>query len=488
MNTFDDTIIAPATIPGTGAICVLRVSGPDALAISSAVLGVDLSQQKGYTMKFARIYAGGVGALGAGAPAAGAQVAGGAGSASGAGGAGSASGALLDEVVASVFRAPHSYTGEDSVEISCHSSSYIVGRVLDLFVAAGARLAEAGEFTRRAFVNGKMDLTQAESVADLIASTSAAEHSVAMKQLKGGISSELDGLRADLLKVNSLLTLELDFSEEDVEFASRGELVDLCSRAIDHISGLVDSYSLGNAIKEGVPVAIAGATNAGKSSLLNALLDHDRAIVSSIEGTTRDTIEETMVVDGIKFRFIDTAGLRSEVSDEIERIGIDRSHAAIKDAAIVLCVADGTLGVDVVTEQFSAVGELVGADQKVFYIVNKCDLPGAEYKSNVPDIIRVSAKTGFGIADLKSALAAYEKDRMASSESAVLLTNKRHKVALEAARDALVRVREGLDISAPTDIVAEDLRDALYHLGTINGEITTSETLINIFSHFCIGK
>lgn len=454
MNTFDDTIIAPATIPGTGAICVLRVSGPDALAISSVVLGVDLSQQKGYTMKFARIYAGGD---------------------------------LLDEVVASVFRAPHSYTGEDSVEISCHSSSYIVGRVLDLFVAAGARLAEAGEFTRRAFVNGKMDLTQAESVADLIASTSAAEHSVAMKQLKGGISSELDALRADLLKVNSLLTLELDFSEEEVEFASRGELVDLCSRAIDHISGLVDSYSLGNAIKEGVPVAIAGATNAGKSSLLNALLDHDRAIVSSIEGTTRDTIEETMVVDGIKFRFIDTAGLRADVSDEIERIGIDRSHAAIKDAAVVLCVADVALGVDVVSEQFSAVGELVGADQKVFYIVNKCDLPGAEYKSNVPDIIRVSAKTGFGIADLKSALAAYEKDRMASSESAVLLTNKRHKVALEAARDALVRVREGLGI-APTDIVAEDLRDALYHLGTINGEITTSETLINIFSHFCIGK
>lgn len=485
MNTFDDTIIAPATIPGTGAICVLRVSGPDALAISSAVLGVDLSQQKGYTMKFARVYAGE---------------------------------ALLDEVVASVFRAPHSYTGEDSVEISCHSSSYIVGRVLDLFVAAGARLAEAGEFTRRAFVNGKMDLTQAESVADLIASTSAAEHSVAMKQLKGGISSELDGLRADLLKVNSLLTLELDFSEEEVEFASRGELVDLCSRAIDHISGLVDSYSLGNAIKEGVPVAIAGATNAGKSSLLNALLDHDRAIVSSIEGTTRDTIEETMVVDGIKFRFIDTAGLRSDVSDEIERIGIDRSHAAIKDAAVVLCVADGTLGVDVVSEQFSAVGELVGADQKVFYIVNKCDLGASEgghgasaLDSYFTSALRVSAKTGLGIAELKSALAVYEKDQMTSSESAVLLTNKRHKVALETAREALIRVREGLGgsdaafgsgsgsgsgsafvaptfQSAPTDIVAEDLRDALYHLGTINGEITTSETLINIFSHFCIGK
>lgn len=480
MNTFDDTIIAPATIPGTGAICVLRVSGPDALAISSAVLGVDLSQQKGYTMKFARVYAGEAGALGAGA--------------SVAGGDGSASGALLDEVVASVFRAPHSYTGEDSVEISCHSSSYIVGRVLDLFVAAGARLAEAGEFTRRAFVNGKMDLTQAESVADLIASTSAAEHSVAMKQLKGGISSELDGLRADLLKVNSLLTLELDFSEEEVEFASRGELVDLCSRAIDHISGLVDSYSLGNAIKEGVPVAIAGATNAGKSSLLNALLDHDRAIVSSIEGTTRDTIEETMVVDGIKFRFIDTAGLRADVSDEIERIGIDRSHAAIKDAAVVLCVADVALGVDVVSEQFSAVGELVGADQKVFYIVNKCDLAASEgghgasaLDSYFTSALRVSAKTGLGIAELKSALAAYEKDQMASSESAVLLTNKRHKVALEAARDALIRVREGLGI-APTDIVAEDLRDALYHLGTINGEITTTETLINIFSHFCIGK
>lgn len=463
MNTFDDTIIAPATIPGTGAICVLRVSGPDALAISSAVLGVNLSAQKGYTMKFARIYA------------------------DGAAGSDCAQGTLLDEVVASVFRAPHSYTGEDSVEISCHSSSYIVGRVLDLFVAAGARLAEAGEFTRRAFVNGKMDLTQAESVADLIASTSAAEHSVAMKQLKGGISSELDGLRADLLKVNSLLTLELDFSEEEVEFASRGELVSLCNRAIDHIGGLVDSYSLGNAIKEGVSVAIAGATNAGKSSLLNALLDHDRAIVSSIEGTTRDTIEETMVVDGIKFRFIDTAGLRADVSDEIERIGIDRSHAAIKDAAVVLCVADVALGPDVVREQFVAMTELVKPEQALFYIVNKCDLPGAEYKSKVPDIIRVSAKTGFGIADLKSALAAYEKDRMASSESAILLTNKRHKVALEAARDALVRVREGLGI-APTDIVAEDLRDALYHLGTVNGQITTTETLINIFSHFCIGK
>lgn len=302
----EDTICAPATIPGTGAISVIRLSGPDAHAIADKVVRCSkgsISQAKGYTMKFGTVVSG--------------------------------DGTVVDEVIASVFRAPHSYTGEDSVELSCHASSYIVSTVMDLLIAAGARAAEPGEFTQRAFLNGKMDLAQAEAVADVISSQSAAAHRIAFSQMKGGFSAELRDMRSELLELVSLMELELDFSEEEVEFADRSRLDSLLAGITAHASRLIDSFRLGNAIKNGVPVAIAGATNTGKSTLLNALLGEDRAIVSDVHGTTRDTIEETMNIDGVLFRFIDTAGLR-ETSEIVEKIGIERTFKKISEASIVL--------------------------------------------------------------------------------------------------------------------------------------------------------
>ena len=470
----EDTIYAPATIPGTGAISVIRVSGPDALGIADKVIRCrkgTISEAAGYTIRFGTIH--------------------------------DASGAILDEVLVSVFRAPHSYTGENSVEISCHASSFIVSAVSDLLFEAGARAAEPGEFTQRAYLNGKMDLAQAEAVADVIASQNAAAHRIAFKQMKGGFSSELRGMRSELLELVSLMELELDFSEEEVEFADRSRLDSLLEQIIAHVTRLIDSFRLGNAIKNGVPVAIAGATNTGKSTLLNALLGEDRAIVSDVHGTTRDTIEETLNIDGILFRFIDTAGLR-ETDEVVEKIGIQRTFQKISEASIVLGMVDLTRDFDTTCETVREVIDKVDfSTQKLVILVNKIDI--SEVNKNVTtenfivseldnkgireqvDIIRISAKNGTGIGDLRAVLAASQRDLLADSDT-TLVTNQRHLQALSDSRTSLLRVREGLAAGLPTDLAAQDIREAIYHLGSIVGEISTDEVLVNIFKNFCIGK
>lgn len=482
----DGTICAPATIPGTGAISIIRVSGEDSLAIADKVIdvkGESLSETEGYRLRYGTIFAD--------------------------------DGSVLDNVIISVFRAPHSYTGENSVEVSCHASRFIVNAVLELLVNAGARIAAPGEFTRRAFVNGKMDLAQAEAVADVIASQSAAAHRVAMNQLKGGFSSELKTLREKLLTMTSLLELELDFSEEDVEFASRSELGALVEETLTHIVRLTDSFSRGNAIKNGVPVAIVGATNTGKSTLLNALLGEERAIVSDIAGTTRDTIEETLNLGGVMFRFIDTAGIR-ETDEVVEKIGIERTFRKLNEASIVLGMTDLSRGEDTVLSDAEYIWDKVNAsssDREFVLLVNKCDVDGIESvaagsgagcadkagkmarieaalreKGIVTKMIPISAKTGSGLPELTEALAEIGR-RITGDTDETLVTNIRHYEALSRAATALGRVRDGLKVATlPPDLIAQDLREALYHLGEIVGEISTDEVLGNIFRKFCIGK
>ncbi len=500
----DGTICAPATIPGTGAISIIRVCGEDSLAIADKVIdvkGESLSETEGYRLRYGTIFAD--------------------------------DGSVLDNVIVSVFRAPHSYTGENSVEISCHASRFIVNEVLELLVNAGARIAAPGEFTRRAFVNGKMDLAQAEAVADVIASQSAAAHRVAMNQLKGGFSSELKTLREKLLTMTSLLELELDFSEEDVEFASRSELGSLVEETLTHIVRLTDSFSRGNAIKNGVPVAIVGATNTGKSTLLNALLGEERAIVSDIAGTTRDTIEETLNLGGVMFRFIDTAGIR-ETDEVVEKIGIERTFRKLNEASIVLGMTDLSRGEDSVLADAEYIWSKVNAsssDREFVLLVNKCDVDGIESvaagsgagyvetgseagcvetgsgagcagkagkmarieaalreKGIVTKMIPISAKTGSGLPELTAALAEIGR-RITGDTDETLVTNIRHYEALSRAATALGRVRDGLKVATlPPDLIAQDLREALYHLGEIVGEISTDEVLGNIFRKFCIGK
>lgn len=481
----EDTICAPATVPGTGAISVIRVSGPEALTIADKVITCrkgSISEAAGYTIKFGNIY--------------------------------DASGALLDEVLASVFRAPHSYTGENSVEISCHASSYIVSAVMDLLYAAGCRAAEPGEFTQRAFLNGKMDLAQAEAVADVIASQNAAAHRIAFKQMKGGFSLELKGMRSELLELVSLMELELDFSEEEVEFADRTRLNELLAALIAHVSRLIDSFKLGNAIKNGVPVAIAGATNTGKSTLLNALLGEDRAIVSDVHGTTRDTVEETLNIDGVLFRFIDTAGLR-ETEEIVEKIGIERTFKKISEASIVLGMVDLTRDFESTCETISEIIEKVDfSSQKLVFLLNKTDIcevnknvsivnfivsslsnkdikaslvENAAEASDFTPIIGISAKTGSGIDNLRSILASSQRDLLADSDT-TLVTNQRHVQALSDARTSLLRASEGLAANIPTDLVSQDIRETIYALSSISGEISAQDVLINIFQSFCIGK
>ncbi len=491
----DGTICAPATIPGTGAISIIRVSGEDSLAIADKVIdvkGESVSETEGYRLRYGTIFAD--------------------------------DGSVLDNVIVSVFRAPHSYTGENSVEISCHASRFIVNAVLELLVNAGARIAAPGEFTRRAFVNGKMDLAQAEAVADVIASQSAASHKVAMNQLKGGFSSELRVLREKLLTMTSLLELELDFSEEDVEFASRSELGALVEETLAHIGRLTDSFSRGNAIKNGVPVAIVGATNTGKSTLLNALLGEERAIVSDIAGTTRDTIEETLNLGGVMFRFIDTAGIR-ETDEVVEKIGIERTFRKLNEASIVLGMTDLSRGEDSVLADAEYIWGKVNAsssDREFVLLVNKCDVNGIESvaagyeagfagtgsgagyadkagkmarieaalreKGIVTKMIPISAKTGSGLPELTEALAEIGR-RITGDTDETLVTNIRHYEALSRAATALGRVRDGLKVATlPPDLIAQDLREALYHLGEIVGEISTDEVLGNIFRKFCVGK
>jgi len=469
----EDTIYAPATVPGTGAISVIRVSGPEALAIADKVICCRkgrIAEAGGYTIKFGTICA--------------------------------ADGHIIDEVLVSIFRAPHSYTGEDSVEISCHASSYIVSEIMGLLHDAGARTAEPGEFTQRAYLNGKMDLAQAEAVADVIASQNAAAHRIAFNQMKGGFSSELKDMRSELLELVSLMELELDFSEEEVEFADRSRLDSLLVAITDHVSRLIDSFRLGNAIKNGVPVAIVGATNTGKSTLLNALLGEERAIVSDIHGTTRDTIEETLNIDGVLFRFIDTAGLR-ETSEAVEQIGIERTFKKISEASVVLGMVDLTRDFQTTIETVKEILDKVDfSNQKLVILLNKCDISSDNKNviskninvllNDYTDItgivtIEISAKTQTGISDLKNHLAATQRDLLSDSDT-TLVTNQRHVQALTDARTSLLRVRDGLASGLPTDLAAQDIREAIYHLGSIVGEISTNEVLGNIFRNFCIGK
>lgn len=477
----EDTICAPATVPGTGAISVIRVSGPEAFAVADNVVSFkkgSVAESAGYTMKFGTVRSGED---------------------------------VIDEVIVSIFRAPHSYTGEDSVEISCHASSYIVSTVMSLLFEAGARAAEPGEFTQRAFLNGKMDLAQAEAVADVIASQNAAAHKVAFKQMKGGFSSELRGMRSELLEIVSLMELELDFSEEEVEFADRRQLDSLLERVISHSGRLIDSFRLGNAIKNGVPVAIAGATNTGKSTLLNALLGEDRAIVSDVHGTTRDTIEETLNIAGVLFRFIDTAGIR-ETSEVVEQIGIERTFRKISEASIVLGMIDLTRDDQ---ENFTMIRDIIEkvdlSTQILIFLLNKSDVSsdnknvilknyivslidnsivepiGERCTDDKVNILTISAKTGQGIDEVRHILAESQKNLIGNTEE-TLVTNQRHAQALAEARTSLLRVREGLASALPTDLAAQDIREAIYHIGSIVGEISTDEVLGNIFANFCIGK
>jgi len=447
-NLYTDTIVAPATIPGTGAISIVRISGPESFRITDAVVRLasgTVSEAAGYTLHYGEVPG-------------------------------------LDQVMVSVFRSPHSYTGEDAVEISTHASAYIVEELVRLLLEAGARFAQPGEFTRRAFLNGKMDLAQAEAVADVIASNSAASHRVAMNQLKGGFSRELITLREQLLEMASLLELELDFSEEDVEFADRRQLLRLLEEGKAHMDKLAASFRQGNMIKNGVPVAIVGPANAGKSTLLNALVGEERAIVTDIPGTTRDTLEETLNLGGILFRFIDTAGIR-ESEDTVERMGIERSFRAISQAEIVLVMQDATK-----KEAFNLADERL-KDKKVFLIYNKADLLECNKNVNSNNIFVISAKYGQGIEALKEGLLAAEKD-LIPNEDSTFVTNLRHFEALRNASSALADCIGALSRGIPSDLVAEDLRRALSSVNAILGtDLLDPEAILqNIFAKHCIGK
>lgn len=469
MLNIEDTICAPATVPGTGAIAIIRMSGKDSFRIADKVVsckGSTISETEGYKLRY--------------------------------GVALEADGTDLDTVLVSVFRSPHSYTGEDSVEISSHSSKYVVERLLQRLVDSGARMAGPGEFTQRAFVNGKMDLAQAEAVADVISSQNAAAHRVAYSQLKGGFSKELKTLRDELLKMTSLLELELDFSEEDVEFASRRELSALLDGALRHIHSLTDSFRYGNALRNGVPVAIVGAVNAGKSTLLNALVGDDRAIVSDIAGTTRDTVEETMTIDGTLFRFIDTAGLRT-TQDEVEKIGISRSYKKMSEAEIVLALLDVNVPEEENEHSISdIVNNLDVKSQKLIVLLNKVDVLGSNINVSLlnntvssPDEkvtkLYISAKTGFGLDTLRTLLSDSPKTTTLDSGQTIV-TNLRHYQSLMSAAASLEKVRSSLTTSQTPDLLSEDLRQALHHLSSIFGEVTPDEVLGNIFERFCIGK
>ena len=470
------TICAPATAPG-GALAVIRVSGENAISFTSSIFqpkgGTALAQKQGATLTFGNIVN----------PANPKEV--------------------IDEVLVSIFRAPHSYTGEDATEISCHGSSFIVEKIVTLLLGAGCRLAEAGEFTKRAFLNGKMDLSQAEAVADLIASTTAANHRMAMSQMRGGFSRKLRELRDELLHLTSLMELELDFSDhEELEFADRTELNELAQNIHDSLSALCQSFKLGNALKKGVPIAIVGETNAGKSTLLNALLQEERALVSQIRGTTRDIIEETVVVGDTLVRFIDTAGIR-KTEDEVERMGIQRTFDKISQADLLVWMLDASR----VQEQLQSLTTqlLPHLRQKPFLLVaNKTDLLEAEQQQTLENllaaflaehelaplhIIYISARRSDDIVRLR-ALLTREVASLTQTHSAhaLIVSNVRHYEALSQALVSIDRVMEGLHSGLSGDFISQDLRECIHHLSDIVGDISASDTLQNIFRHFCIGK
>ena len=447
------TICALATAPG-GAIGIIRISGPRTLEILSRVFSKNLTEANGNTIHYGHIKDGEV---------------------------------VVDEVLVSVFRAPHSYTGEESAEISCHGSRYILNKVLALLIENGCRQAGPGEFTQRAYLNGKMDLSQAEAVADLIASTNQATHQIAMSQLRGHFSSQLAQLREQLLKLTSLLELELDFSDhEDLEFADRSELLELTKTINNHITRLAQSFETGQAIKRGIPVAIVGKTNVGKSTLLNALLKDDRAIVSDIHGTTRDTIEDTIDIKGITFRFIDTAGIR-QTTDTIEQIGIDRTYAAIEKARIVLWLIDAQPS----QEEIQDIQERCKG-KSLIITQNKIDKAEPELISHLSPLtshlLKISAKKSLGLEELERAI--YEaSDIPTLTENDIIVTNARHYDALVRAHEHIQRVIDGLQMQLSGDLLSEDLRQALDTLAEITGgQITPNEVLGNIFKNFCVGK
>lgn len=458
----NDIICAPATVPGTGAISVIRVSGKGSLELADKVISLrkgSIAQSKGYTLHFGSIFA--------------------------------SDGSLLDEVIVSVFRAPNSYTGEDGVEISCHSSKYIVSETIGLLCEKGCRMAGPGEFTQRAYLNGKMDLAQAEAVADVIAADSKAALRVAQSQLRGEYSAAFKELRDALVRLSALVELELDFSEEEVEFASREMIIGLAESAIAKMSRLRDSYRVGNALKNGVPVAIVGAPNVGKSTLLNALLGEDRAITSDIPGTTRDTVEESIVIEGVRYKFIDTAGIR-ETEQMIERLGIERSLAKIRDAAIVICLLDATKK-DESEQMLSKVESLIDSEnQKIIVVANKSDLNGQvkeELSGLSEGAISISALRKEGLRELEKAIV---KCGFADTDEHVIVTSARHYNALSSAVESLRAVVRAVREGISEELLAEDLRAAICDINSIfastSDAITPDEVLGEVFGKFCVGK
>jgi tRNA modification GTPase len=467
MIRIEETICAPAT-SGGGAIAIIRISGAQSFSICSRIffpsdINIRLSEQRGYSIVYGEIRS---------------------------------ADEIIDDVLVSVFRAPHSYTGEDSIEISCHASRYIQQKILELLVSNGASPASPGEFTQRAFLNGKMDLSQAEAVADLISSESKLAHRIAMNQMRGVFSDEISMLRADLLHFASLIELELDFGEEDVEFADRNRLTEIVTKVLSITQELISSFSLGNAVKFGVPVAIVGNPNTGKSTLLNRLLKEEKAIVSEIPGTTRDAIEDTAVIGGIQFRFTDTAGLRDTI-DIIENLGIKKTHEKIDSASIILLVVDVNEGYQALSDVLDSIRiRIEGNGKKLIILGNKMDIDLqnniVRFQENIqlmPDesMLFISAKTGEGIDKLKENLGHAAGSDLLISEN-VIITNIRHYEALLHVSDSLLRVKEGLENQLQEDLIAIDIRHAIHYLGEITGEITTDEILGNIFKNFCIGK
>ncbi len=474
-----DTIVALATPSGAGAIAIIRISGETAIDMAATVFqsvrGKDLTKQKSHTLHLGHIIDGKK---------------------------------TLDEVLVSIFKGPNSYTGENTVEISCHGSTYIQQQIIQLLLRKGCRMANAGEFTLRAFLNGKLDLSQAEAVADLISSDNEASHQIAMQQMRGGFSNEIANLRVELLNFASLIELELDFAEEDVEFADRSQFNELIDRIELVLKRLIDSFAVGNVIKNGIPVAIVGEPNVGKSTLLNALLNEERAIVSEIAGTTRDTIEDELVIDGIGFRFIDTAGIR-ETKDVVESIGIQRTFEKIEQAQVVLFLVDGS--------RLSVVGSQLSVDslkieiekirnqfpsKPVIIVVNKKDTLSQEQLNLIVSqlktdnqqpttgnvqLITLSAKNKTGIEDLKNQLLSFVNTG-ALRNNETIVTNTRHYDSLLKALEEIQKVKHGLQTNLSSDLMAIDIKEALYHFGMITGQVTNDELLGNIFANFCIGK